>query len=189
MSIYEKISEALGEGYAGQGESQYLKDAALGLSQLPEDEWNGLGEDIKGWYNEFASAYDANGQDEEWVPPTMEGLAEAIEAYVPPEKPAKAAKKEKVAKEPKEPKPKKEKVAKEPKESVPSNSGIMRDLLAEAYDVSLDELMTKLEEKGVVAKRSSVHIVWFNTQKTMEVLLKAGGFKDKAGNSYKITKE
>ena len=65
----------------------------------------------------------------------------------------------------------------------------MRDLLAEAYDVTLDELMAKLEERGVVAKRSSVHIVWFNTQKTMEVLLKAGVFKDKAGTSYKITKE
>lgn len=191
MSIYTKIIAFLDTEYAGEDKIEFMKHLAQKLSGSSEEQWEALDADAQEWYNVFAASYEENAENPEWMPPELEGLDEAIEEYAVAEKPKSAGKvpKVKAVKEPKEPKEPKVKEPKEPKELVPSNSGTMRELLAESYDQSLDDLMNALEERGFVAKRSSAHIVWFNTQRVMDVLLAKGYFKNKAGEVFRITKE
>jgi len=62
-------------------------------------------------------------------------------------------------------------------------------LLMDNIDISLDDLLKALEEKGMVAKRSSAHIVWFNSQQVMKVMLAKGAFKNGKGEVFKIVKQ
>ena len=196
-TVYSKVVDFLGTAYQGEGALDFMQTIAQKLVEASEEQWDALDEEVKEWYNDFVEKFSENHDSVEFVPPVLVGLAEAIVVYDAVEKPAKgkapkAPKAPKAAKEPKAPKApkaaKEPKAPKEPKVSLPSNSGTMREILAAKWNISLDDLMKELEEKEFVAKRSSAHIVWFNTQKTMELLIAKGSFGDKEGNTYKIVK-
>lgn len=104
---------------------------------------------------------------------------ETVEAT--PAKRGRKPKQEKAAKEPKEPKPKKEKVVKEPKPKGPVAALVVRELLCENMDMTLDELMAALKEKEVHMERSSAQVVHLNTIRAFQVAATVGTVKNRAG--------
>ena len=183
--IIKSFTDVTGIVYQGGPAQDFYRSVVQAVAALSDDDWNELSEEAKAWYNECANAYDADGENA--VFPPMEGFTET-EAVVEEEVAEEAEKKTKAPKPPKEKKPKAPK-EKKVRESSPSNSGTMRELLMDNIDISLDDLLKALEEKGMVAKRSSAHIVWFNSQQVMKVMLAKGEFKNGKGEVFKIVKQ
>jgi hypothetical protein len=201
MSVYDKIEEFLKKPYAGEDKLEYLKEVALLLSKAPEEDWDALDPEAQDWYILFADGFENNIDNDDWVPPELDGLDEVIAAYTPivakparirsiKEKTEKEPKPVKAAKEPKVPKTAKEpKTPKTPKVSAPSNSGIMREIILDHFDLTLDCLMDELEKLNVVAKRSSAHIIWYNSLRILEAAVKKGQIVNAAGEVFSITKK
>lgn len=86
-------------------------------------------------------------------------------------------------KAPKEPKkPKEPKAPKEPKEPKgPTAANAVREILCENMDLGLDEIMQKLEERGVVMKRSSMQVVALNTKQAFVIAVQKDVVKNSQG--------
>ena len=61
----------------------------------------------------------------------------------------------------------------------------MREIICEDIGISLDGLMTKLEERGVTMQRSSAQVVHLNTIRAFEVAIEVG--KVKRGSDIVLT--
>ena len=183
--VLSSLASVTGIEYKGGAAQDYYRKLVQKIASLSDDEWNELSEEAKEWYNACASAYDADGDDA--VFPEIDGFEEteaAPEEAAPEEaKAGKKAGKKAAPKAPKEPKEKKV------REVSPSNSGTMRELFLENVDISLDDLLKQLEEKGMVAKKSSAHIVWFGSKKIIEMLIGQGYFKNAKGEVFKVVKQ
>lgn len=68
--------------------------------------------------------------------------------------------------------PKQPKAPKEPKGPIAANA--VREIMCEDMSTSLDQLMVKLEERGVVMQRSSAQVVHLNTVRAFEVAIEQG---------------
>ena len=53
--------------------------------------------------------------------------------------------------------------------------------MCENMDLTLDEVMKELENRGVAMKRSSCQVVTLNTVSAFEVAMQVGTVKNKAG--------
>lgn len=172
---------------ADEDRDTYLQRVAVEIQKLSEDDWNDMPVPLQEWYNETADMLAESPEELELkdIPGTkkavkkpakkaavkeaaVDGEAEAEEAPV-------KAKKEKAPKEPKEPKVKKEKAPKEPRGPIAANA--VREILCEDMTTSLDDLMTKLEERGIAMQRSSAQVVHLNTVRAFEVAIEVGQVK------------
>lgn len=66
----------------------------------------------------------------------------------------------------------KEKVVKEPRGPIAANA--VREILCEDITTTLDQLMEKLEERGIPMMRSSAQVVHLNTVRAFEVAIEVG---------------
>jgi hypothetical protein len=169
----------------------YLQRVAFTIQNLPESGWNDLPTELQDWYNKTADMLadtdnepefdDIPGSDGEpepvvkAVPKKAPKPVKAVEDSETEEKPEpkkrgrkpKAETEEGVAKEPKAPKE-----PKEPKGPVAANA--VREILCENMSTTLDQLMEKLTERGVVMQRSSAQVVHLNTVRAFEVAIAQG---------------
>ena len=179
-----------------ESRDDYLQRVASKIQQLSEDEWNAMPVSLQDWYNGMADALveseDLEFKDipgmkksvdkkkvvvEELVEEQkIEKADEADEADEEPVKESgKKAPKTRAKKEKGEPKLKKEKVPKEPRGPIAANA--VREIICEDIGISLDGLMTKLEERGVTMQRSSAQVVHLNTIRAFEVAIEVGKVK------------
>ncbi len=86
------------------------------------------------------------------------------------------------AEAPKKTRAKKEKAPKQPKERAVPMADYVRDLILSDITLSLDEIMTTLEGKGIAMKRSSAHVVYLNTQQAITAILRNGKVQTKDSN-------
>jgi len=119
-------------------------------------------------------AVEEDSKEEETVEEGSDGEETEEEAApkkrVPGRKPGtKVAAKEKVVKE---------KVVKEPRGPIAANA--VREILCEDITTTLDQLMEKLEERGIPMMRSSAQVVHLNTVRAFEVAIEVGQVR-KAG--------
>ena len=143
-------------GYVAPGSKKVAKAAPAAPvepeveeDEVEDEELEGEDEELEGEDEEL------EGEDEE-----LEGEDEELEEVEADTKPAKPAKvkKEKVAKAPKEPKVKKEKAPPKPKREGPIAADVVRDILCDNMDLTIDQTMEILVERGVAMKRSSLQV-------------------------------
>lgn len=193
-----------------ESRDDYLQRVASKIQQLSEDEWNAMPVSLQDWYNGMADALveseDLEFKDipgmkksvdkkkvvveelvEEQEIDEADEADEANEANEANEEPVKEsgkkAPKTRAKKEKGEPKLKKEKAPKEPRGPIAANA--VREIICEDIGISLDGLMTKLEERGVTMQRSSAQVVHLNTIRAFEVAIEVG--KVKRGSDIVLT--
>jgi len=204
MSLPEFLAENL-ELIQDPAEStqEYLNRVVVTISNLDEAVWDTLPEEMQSWYNDVATLLSENGENEDGtltvveLPPFPD-----YEPLPPPDpkvpvlrapKPAKTAKTKepkapkepkepKAKKEPKEPKAKKEpKAPKEPKEPKeprgPVAATAVREILCNNMELSIDEVLAQLEERGIKMQRSSCQVVHLNTVRAFQVAQTLGTVK------------
>lgn len=159
-----------------ESDQSYLQRVAVEIQALDETGWDALPGELQNWYNDAAEILTSVPEDEEPsdLPPLPEG------------KKSKKGRPKKVVEEGeqvevKEKKEKKVKEPKEPKERGPIAANVVRQLLCENMDLSLDEILEKLPEHGVTMQRSSMQVVALNTVRAFEMVMKVGEVKDKEG--------
>lgn len=171
--------------------STFLQRVAFEIQSLDEEGWNKVPVELQEWYNKAADTLaDASSDDEielDELPTDAPKKGKKLGSKKVKEAVAEAAPEVEVAdesaevEEVKEPKkrgrkpsgePKKEKATKEPRGPIAANA--VREILCEDMTTSLDELMTKLEERGVNMQRSSAQVVHLNTVRAFEVALEVG---------------
>lgn len=156
-----------------ESDQSYLQRVAVEIQALDETGWDALPGDLQKWYNDAAEILTSVSEDEEPddLPPLPEG------------KKSKKGRPKKVVEESEqvEVKEPKEKKVKEPKERGPIAANVVRQLLCENVDLSLDEILEKLPEHGVTMQRSSMQVVALNTVRAFEMVMKVGEVKDKEG--------
>jgi hypothetical protein len=153
----------------------YLQRVAVEIQALAEDAWNAVPDDLKDWYNNTAELL-AN-------VPEGEEVGELPELPIPKPKGKKGRPKKVVEGEEGEAPVKKEKKEKKEKEERgPTAANIVRELLCENMDLTLDEILEMLPERGVQMQRSSMQVVALNTVRAFEMIISLKEVKDKDGN-------
>ena len=193
MSALEYVIETLKIEPVEYEDSQaFLQRVAVEIQALDEAAWNALPDDLQAWYNTAAEILTEveEGQDVGDLPELPEGkkakkgkkptvVAEAAEeSDVEGEAPKKRGRPKKEVVEGEE-KPKKEPKVKE--DRGPTAANIVRELLCENMDLTLDEIMELLPERGVTMQRSSMQVVALNTVRAFEMVVKMTEVKNKAG--------
>ena len=193
MSALEYVIETLKIEPVEYEDSQaFLQRVAVEIQALDEAAWNALPDDLQAWYNTAAEILTEveEGQDVGDLPELPEGkkakkgkkptvVAEATEeSDVEGEAPKKRGRPKKEVVEGEE-KPKKEPKVKE--DRGPTAANIVRELLCENMDLTLDEIMELLPERGVTMQRSSMQVVALNTVRAFEMVVKMTEVKNKAG--------
>lgn len=195
MSALEYVIETLKiEPDEHEDSQSFLQRVAVEIQALDEAAWNALPDDLQGWYNATAEILTEveEGQDLGDLPELPEGkkakkgkkpavVAEAAdesESDAESEAPKKRGRPKKEVVEGEE-KPKKEPKVKE--DRGPTAANIVRELLCENMDLTLDEIMELLPERGVTMQRSSMQVVALNTVRAFEMVVKMTEVKNKAG--------
>jgi hypothetical protein len=180
----------------------FLQRVAFQIQNLPESGWNDLPTELQDWYNKTADMLTDSESEVEFtdIPGSVETKkSEVKKVKAKAHKPPKAVKKaeieveegeeeteeaeegEEETEEKPEPKkrgrkpssePKPPKAPKEPKGPIAANA--VREIMCEDMSTSLDQLMVKLEERGVVMQRSSAQVVHLNTVRAFEVAIQMG---------------
>jgi hypothetical protein len=175
----------------------FLQRVAFQIQNLPEAGWNDLPTELQDWYNKTADMLADSESEVEFtdIPGSVETKKSKVEKVkTKSHKPPKAVKKAEVEveegeeeeseegeEEKPEPKkrgrkpnsePKPPKTPKEPKGPIAANA--VREIMCEDMSTSLDQLMVKLEERGVVMQRSSAQVVHLNTVRAFEVAIQMG---------------
>jgi len=199
-NVTEYVSEVLEISQEpNEDRSTFLQRVAFEIQSLDEDGWSKMPVELQEWYNKAADTLaDAPSEDEIKLDelPTDEpkkskrlGSKKVKEAVVddasevddadaskidPGEEPDENADVKEPKKRGRKPsgEPKKEKAPKEPRGPIAANA--VREILCEDMTTSLDELMTKLEERVVAMQRSSAQVVHLNTVRAFEVALEVG---------------
>lgn len=192
-NVTEYVSEVLEISQEpNEDRNTFLQRVAFEIQSLDEEAWNKMPVELQEWYNKAADTLADAPSDEDIElddlpvaePKKGKKLAskkvkEAIvEATPEVEKAEDDAAESDEAKEPKKRgrkpsgEPKKEKAPKEPRGPIAANA--VREILCEDMTTTLDELMTKLEERGVNMQRSSAQVVHLNTVRAFEVALEVG---------------
>lgn len=188
-------------------EQAYLQRILITISEMGEEEWDQLPEDLQEWYNQSMQQM-PEGQEEPIALVTPDILKE-FTANFTTEAPAPVAKKrgrkpkaeseqkepkEKKAKEPKEPKAPKEKKAKEPKEPKapkaprgPVAAQAVREILCGNMALTIDEVLALMTEQGIRMERSSCQVVHLNTVRAFEMIMRVGHVK-KANGDVVVTR-
>lgn len=191
-TAFDYVSEVLEiEQEEGEDRDAFLQRVAQQIQNLPEDGWNDLPTELQDWYNKTADMLADSEQEVIFddIPgavkeekkskktsskKVVEDAGDEPEEKAEPKKrgrkPGSVAKEPKEPKAPKEPKPPKE--PKEPKGPIAANS--VREILCEDMNTTLDQLMEKLTERGVVMQRSSAQVVHLNTIRAFEVAVQMG---------------
>lgn len=192
-NVTEYVSEVLEISQEpNEDRSTFLQRVAFEIQSLDEDDWSKMPVELQEWYNKAADTLaDAPSEDEIKLDelPTDEpkkskklGSKKMKETVVdddtskidPGEEPDENADVKEPKKRGRKPssEPKKEKAPKEPRGPIAANA--VREILCEDMTTSLDELMTKLEERGIAMQRSSAQVVHLNTVRAFEVALEVG---------------
>ena len=194
-NAFEYVTEVLNVTKTQEETNQdFLQRVAVELQNLNEEDWNALPDDLQVWYNKaadvIASASDEESVTIEMIPgmspkkakakkaETEETDGEETGSATPAAKP-KRGRKPKAEKAEKAPRVKKEKEPKEPKGPTAANA--VREILCENMDLSLDDIMVKLEEREVVMKRSSMQVVALNTKQAFVIAAQVGTVKNAEG--------
>jgi hypothetical protein len=176
----------------------FLQRVAFQIQNLPEAGWNELPTELQDWYNKTADMLADGDSEVEFTNIPGEEVKKAVvkkeKVKAKTNKPPKAVKAVEVSEddeteeveveddeEKPEPKkrgrkpssePKPPKAPKEPKGPIAANA--VREIMCEDMSTSLDQLMVKLEERGVVMQRSSAQVVHLNTVRAFEVAIEQG---------------
>lgn len=175
----------------------FLQRVAFQIQNLPETGWNELPTELQDWYNKTADMLADGDSEVEFTDIPGEEVKKAVvkkeKVKAKTNKPPKAVKAVEVSEddeteevseddeEKPEPKkrgrkpssePKPPKAPKEPKGPIAANA--VREIMCEDMSTSLDQLMVKLEERGVVMQRSSAQVVHLNTVRAFEVAIEQG---------------
>lgn len=180
----------------------FLQRVAFQIQNLPEAGWNELPTELQDWYNKTADMLADGDSEVEFtdIPGSVEEVKKTVvkkeKIKAKSHKPSKAVKTVEVSEdeeseeaeteddeteEKPEPKkrgrkpssePKPPKAPKEPKGPIAANA--VREILCEDMSTTLDQLMVKLEERGVVMQRSSAQVVHLNTVRAFEVAIEQG---------------
>jgi hypothetical protein len=188
-NAFEYITEVLKIAKDPEENNQdFFQRVAVELQNLNEDDWNALPDDLQEWYNKAADVIASASEEEtvtiEMIPGMSAKKAKAKKAETEEtegeetEKP-KRGRKPKAEKAEKAPRVKKEKEPKEPKGPTAANA--VREILCENMDLSLDDIMSKLEEREVVMKRSSMQVVALNTKQAFVIAAQVGTVKNAEG--------
>jgi len=176
----------------------FFQRVASQIQNLPEAGWNELPVELQDWYNKTADMLADSENEVEFT--DIPGFGEPVKTVVKKvkakvAKPVKAVKAVEVSdeeietseeteeetEEKPEPKkrgrkpssePKEPKAPKEPKGPIAANA--VREIMCEDMSTTLDQLMVKLEERGVVMQRSSAQVVHLNTVRAFEVAIEQG---------------
>ena len=188
---WEKLPEELQMWYNNAAEVIASGDEAMLIDIIPgmvteeldeaTEELDEATEELDEATEELDEAVEAVEEATEELDEAVEELNEAAEAVEAVAAPAKRGRKPKQEKGAKEPKVKKERGAKEPKPKGPVAALVVRELLCENMDMTLDELMTALKEKEVHMERSSAQVVHLNTIRAFQVATTVGTVKNRAG--------
>lgn len=180
---------------------EYLNRVIVAISNLDEAVWDTLPEDLQAWYNDVATLLSDNNEGSDALAVVELPAFPDYEPLPPPDpktpvlrapKPIKTAK-TKAPKEPKEPKapkakkePKEPKAKKEPKEPKeprgPVAANAVREILCGNMDLSIDEVLAQLEERGIKMQRSSCQVVHLNTVRAFQVAQTLGEVKIEDGS-------
>jgi len=181
----------------------FLQRVAFTIQNLPEAGWNELPVELQDWYNKTADMLADTENEIEFtdIPGSVKEVKKAAVKKVQTKttKPPKAVKAVEVSEdeeseevettddeaeeteEKSEPKkrgrkpssePKPPKAPKEPKGPIAANA--VREIMCEDMTTTLDQLMVKLEERGVVMQRSSAQVVHLNTVRAFEIAIEQG---------------
>lgn len=176
----------------------FLQRVAFTIQNLPEAGWNELPVELQDWYNKTADMLADTENEIEFTdipgsvkevkktavkkvqtkttkPPKVvkavetseDEESEEVETEDDEEKPEPKKRGRKPSSEPKAPK-----APKEPKGPIAANA--VREIMCEDMTTTLDQLMVKLEERGVVMQRSSAQVVHLNTVRAFEVAIEQG---------------
>lgn len=161
MSAYENVVAVTGLTYDGNGEVQeYLAKALTALNDLPEEEWEGLDDSVKTWFNDSAKQM----QDPENENPLnlIPGMDEV--------KPAKKRGR------PRNPNaaPKEKKTSARRSSEGSATANLIRKLLCENMEYTMDQVIEKLEAQGIETKKSYVQVIYLNTARAFEVAKEVG---------------
>lgn len=188
-------------------EQAYLQRVLITISEMGEEDWDQLPENLQEWYNQSMQQM-PEGQEE---PITLEApdILKEFTAKFTTEAPAPVAKKrgrkpkaeseQKEPKEPKEPKEKKVKEPKEPKEKKvkepkeqkvprgPVAAQAVREILCGNMALTIDEVLALMAEQGIRMERSSCQVVHLNTIRAFEMIMRVGHVK-KANGDVVVTR-
>lgn len=181
----------------------FLQRVAFQIQNLPEAGWNELPVELQDWYNKTADMLADTDNEVEFmdIPGSVKEVKKSVvkkeklkikkqppskvietvedeeseeseneESETVEEKPEPKKRGRKPSSEPKLPKA--PKAPKEPKGPIAANA--VREILCEDMNTTLDQLMTKLEERSVVMQRSSAQVVHLNTIRAFEVAIELG---------------
>lgn len=181
----------------------FLQRVAFQIQNLPESGWNDLPTELQDWYNKTADMLADGDSEVEFTDiPGGNAVKKAVvkKEKIKANKPVKAVKasessedgeteeaeEAEVVEGEETPEPKKRgrkpssesktskapKTHKEPKGPIAANA--VREIMCENMNTTLDQLMVKLEERGVVMQRSSAQVVHLNTVRAFEVAIEQG---------------
>lgn len=172
-SAYDSLIEVLGlTKEDGEETSAFLKRLVIAANAMPDEDWDKLNKAAQEWFNQqspIATAANEAGVEPVFTEP--DGMTPPPEGTIVPREVKKAGRKPKEPKEPKEPKVRAEPAA-----------DVVRRLICENVEITLDDLMKKLEECGVDMMRSSAQVVHLNTVRAFKTLIdKTKEIKNKAG--------
>lgn len=183
---------------AEEAREVFLQRVAFTIQNLPEAGWNELPVELQDWYNKTADMLADTENEIEFT--DIPGSVKEVKKTAVKKVQTKTTKPPKVVKavetsedeeseeveteddeEKSEPKkrgrkpssePKPPKAPKEPKGPIAANA--VREIMCEDMTTTLDQLMVKLEERGVVMQRSSAQVVHLNTVRAFEVAIEQG---------------
>lgn len=199
-NAFEYVTEVLKIAKDPEENNQdFFQRVAVELQNLNEEDWNALPDDLQEWYNKAADVIASASEEESVTIAMIPGMSpkkakakkakteetdgeetdgEETGSASPAAKP-KRGRKPKAEKAEKAPRVKKEKEPKEPKGPTAANA--VREILCENMDLSLDDIMVKLEEREVVMKRSSMQVVALNTKQAFVIATQVGTVKNAEG--------
>jgi len=182
-TVLEQLVEITGLKYEGMKAQDFLNEMIRAVNELSEEDWNRLPADGQQWFNDAAKVVS---EDEEADIPEIPGMEE-VASDDEPEKEEEEKKDKKDSeksdkRDSKEPE-KKEPEKKEPKKkrTGPSAGSIVRSILLDNKDLTLDEVMEELAEREVDMKRSSAQVIYQGTTRTIAAILEHGSVLDKEG--------
>jgi len=157
----------------------FLDAMVAAINELSEEAWNNLPDDGKSWFNEAAKIIENTDEGMGYTLPLIPGMGMEEEAQPEKEASSEPEKNEETQPE-KETIGKEEKKAKKPKREGPPVTQLAREIFCSDISMTLEELLTKLEEKGIEIKKSTAQNVYLNALRSFETAIELGEV-EKAG--------
>jgi len=188
-TVLKQLEDLTGVTYTGTEAQDFLNSMIRAVNDLSEEDWNKLPAEGQQWFNDAAKVIS---EDDDAEIPSIKGMEEVKEPKKEEKKDDKPEKKKEKEKVKKDPEPAKkgeseesedEPEKKEPKKRRvgPSAGSIVRSILLDNKDLSLDEVMEELKTRDVDMKRSSAQVIYQGTTRTIEAIIEHGDVKGKDG--------